>query len=112
MATVTNLPDKSISFDLDAEERDPKDVKEPFIARVQGRAVTMIDPEEIDWQDLLEITKPTDFLRYALTPEDRAYVSGLEMPAWKLGKLISAYSDYYGIEERVERLQRQARFNG
>ena len=52
MATAPKLPD--VVFDLDAETRAPDEIKEPFTTKVQGRVITMIDPEEFDWQDLAE----------------------------------------------------------
>ena len=99
----------NLALDLDAEERRPADVKEPFKVKVAGRVITFIDPEELDWQDLLDINKPTDWLHYSLSREDRQHLYEQRLPGWKLNKLIEAFMAWYNIEARAEEIQRQQR---
>ena len=103
---VTALPTK-ITFDLDSEEKD--DVKEPFVAQVGGRPLTFADPEDLDWQDLLDIEQPTDFIRYTLSDEDRQHLFSQALPGWKLGKLMETYMKHYGLDKKMQQFQREQR---
>lgn len=108
MTNVSNLP-VDVDFDLDAEERDPSEIKPPFRTNVGGRVITMTDPAEIDWQDLMEIGDPAMFLRYAMSKEDREHVAGLRIPGWKLGLLVEKYQKHYGLDEQLAKARRQGR---
>ncbi len=110
MATAPTVTE--VTFDLDAVKRPKEDVKEPFTTRIEGRVITMLDPEEIDWQDLASITAPTDFMRFALSREDRTFLFDLHMEGWKLGRLMEAYMNHYGLEDRLEKMQRAQRRDG
>jgi len=103
---VTSLPSAGVVFDLDAETRDEIP---PFVAQVGGRSITMIDPETMDWQDVMDIDSPLDFLRYCVTGEDREFIFGLKMPAWRLGRLMENYQKHYGLEEKMAAFQRSQR---
>jgi hypothetical protein len=102
---VTNLPHADIVLDLDTEER--TDTRPVFAANVGGRRIVMQDPEDLDWQDLYEIQTPQDFLHACLSPEDRKHLFEQKLPAWKLGKLISAFMNHYGLEDKLRELRRQ-----
>lgn len=104
MSNVSNLPATGIIFDLDAEERD--DVKEPFVANIGGRAITMTDPEDIDWQDLLDIENPVAFLRFCVSDDDRDHIFEQSMPGWKLGRLMDAYMKHYGVDKKMREFER------
>lgn len=101
-----------VVLDLDAEQRDEDEVKEPFTFKYGGRSMTMIDPEEIDWLDLVDLKSPTEILSYALTSEDRTFLFGQSMPGWKMGKLVKAYMNHYGLEDRMRQQQREQRAAG
>lgn len=105
---VTNLPDKRITFDLDAEERE--DAPEVFVANVNGRAISMQDPEELDWKDLLDITQPVDFIKYAVAEEDRQYIFAQKIKSWKLNRLMERYMDHYGLKEKLAEADRRQKF--
>jgi hypothetical protein len=108
-ATVTDLP-VNITLDLDAYERPAKDVKEPFAVKLGGRVVVFEDPEELDWQDLLDIDHPAEFLNYSVSVEDRRHIVDLKMPSHKFAKLMESYQTHFGIEDKVrEAKRRQAR---
>lgn len=104
---VTNLPQADIVLDLDVEERDPKDSRPVFAAVVGGRRIVMTDPEELDWQDLYEIQTPQDFLYACLSTEDRKHLFEQKLPAWKLGKLVTAFMNHYGLEDKLREARRR-----
>lgn len=103
MATVTELP-QNIQINLD--ELENEDAKEPFRAVVKGRTIEMKDPAELDWQDLLEITNPLDFMRYCMEKEDRKFLHEQKIEGWRFGKLIEAYMTYYELDEKLEEFRR------
>lgn len=108
MTNVINLPEPGVILDLDAEVRDPKDVKPPFIAKVGDKNIVLEDPSEIDWRDLAAVNIPADLLRVAMTREDRQYLSDQALPAWKFNKLMEAYYTHYDLEEKIRNAKRQA----
>lgn len=105
MSNVTDLP-QNVDLDLDAAERPRESVKEPFTVRLGGKVISMTDPEELDWQDLLEIEDPTDFLRFCVSDEDRAHIRKQKLEGWKLGRLMEAYMSHYGLDEKLADAQR------
>lgn len=88
-----------VSLDLDALEREGEGAgKEPFTARHGGRVYTMIDPQEVDWQDLLAcLNNPTLFFKYTLAGASRNEFLSTPMPTWKVNKLMADYLDHYGL---------------
>lgn len=107
---VSQLPgDVSIDLDLDNAQRDPAEVVPPFRTRVGGKAITMIDPSDFDWQDLLDIQNPQDFLRYCLSDEDREHLSNQSMPGWKLNLLMDSYMKHFKLDKRLQQAQREER---
>jgi hypothetical protein len=109
---VTRLPEPGVILDLDAEARDPKDVKPPFVAKVGERNITLQDPTEVDWRDLAAVEIPADLLRVAMSREDRNYLQSLALPAWKFNRLMEAYYVHYDLEEKIRNAKRQAAFGG
>jgi hypothetical protein len=105
---VTRLPEPGVILDLDAEERDPKDVKPPFVAKVGDRNITMADPSEIDWRELASVEIPQDLLRVAMSKEDRNHLQRTALPGWKFNRLMEAYYTHYDLEEKIRAAKRQA----
>lgn len=103
---VRELP-ANVTLDLDAYERPAKDVKPDFTVKLGGRVITFKDPEEMDWQDLLDIEHPAHFLRYAVTAEERQHILALEMPAHKFGKLMDSYQQHFDLEDKVAQARRR-----
>ena len=108
MATVSKLPEPGVILDLDVEERD--DAKEPFVAKVAGRNITLQDPSDIDWRDLAEIEIPADLLRVAMSREDRQHLQSTPMPSWKFNRLMESYYTHYDLDEKIRNAKRQASF--
>lgn len=108
---VTPLPE-NVVFDLDAEERPAEEVKPDFTVRINGRVLTMTDPEEIDWQDLLDIENPVDFLHYCTSQEDREFLYAQRMGGWKLGRLMDRYMKHFELDAKMQQFKRQQRRGG
>lgn len=110
MPPVTQLP-VNVDLDLDSYAK-PADQEIPdFTVRLGGRVVTFTNPDEIDWQDLLDITDPVQFIRYSCTKEDREHIVSLRLPGFKMSKLMEAYQTHFQIEDKMDRARRAERFN-
>lgn len=110
MNDISRLPDPGVVLDLDTEERDPKDIRPPFVVKIGGRSVTFADPSDIDWRDLAAVEIPADLIRVSLTREDRLHIQEQNMPSWKFGRLMEAYYEHYDLEEKIRNAKRQAQF--
>lgn len=107
--TVKNLPEP-IDFDLDAYERPAEEVIPDFRIKVGGRVVVMTSPDELDWKDLLEIQDPVNFLRHAVSAEDRNHILSIKLSGHQFGKLMESYYAHFHIEERMEKARQAERF--
>ena len=94
MSEQTN---ERIDFNLDTVEREK--TYQPFHPAINGRVITMTDPSELDWKQLLEIESPVMFLRYCVSEEDKDFLRDAKIPGWKFGKLIEAYQKHYGLDK-------------
>lgn len=110
MTDVSHLPTPGIVLDLDIEERDPEDVKPPFIVNVEGRTITFADPSEIDWKLLAGIEVPADLFAVALQKDDRKHLRTVNLPGWKFNRLMEAYYSHYDLEDKIRAAKRQAQF--
>lgn len=106
MSNVTPLPGH---VNLNLDEVENEEAKEPFVVVLGGREISFSDPAELDWQDLLEINDPVQFLRYVVSKEDREYIHKQRIPAFKFAKLMDAFSTYYELDEKLEQARREAR---
>jgi hypothetical protein len=97
--TVTTVPGPDVALDLDTLEREGVRA-DAFRFTHDGRIYEMVDPQEIDWQDLLSgFRNPALFIRYALRPEDAASFFGTRVPAWKMTALMERYQKHYGLPD-------------
>lgn len=99
----------NISLDLDAEKRPESEIKPPFVAMVKGREITMTDPAELDWRELILLESPTEFLRLSLSAEDRKFLLEQDLPGWKFNRLMESYYSHYDLEEKVRKARQQQR---
>lgn len=88
-----------VHLNLDTLEREEH--YETFRPVVNGRAISMTDPAELDWQVLADIEDPTEFLRHAIGEEDKDFLRSAKIPGWKFGKLIDGYVKHYGLDKQV-----------
>lgn len=83
-------------FDLDTLERGV--TKELFAFAAGGHTFHMADPEALDWHTQAAFT---DGDLVAIMPtllgDDWEAFDQLEMPAWKLERLMTAWAKHYGI---------------
>lgn len=89
-------------IDLDSLERDDPAVGlPPFAFTFEGRRIELQDPVEIDWQDLVEMSRnPGSFAMAAMSPADRKFFEQHTVPTWKIEKLVNAYQEYYDIDDK------------
>ncbi len=89
----------NISLDLDALEREGA-VAEQFTFQHKGRTYRMMDPQDIDWQDLLSgLRNPAMFVRFAMPLADQAEFFAARVPAWKMNKLMEAWQAHFGLPD-------------
>lgn len=106
MTDVSTLP-QNISLDLDVATRD--DEKPPFRVVVSERTIEMKDPAELDWRDLILLDSPTEFIRLALSKDDREFLYAQDLPGWKFNKLMEAYYGHFDLEEKLHEARRNQR---
>lgn len=94
---------QKIHWSLDvAEAERAEEVKdrESFRIDIGGHTIEMVDARDIDWKILLEIEHPVQFLKYAIKPEDQAYLRRADISGAVFNSLIEAYMRHYGLESR------------
>lgn len=109
--SVSQLP-QHIDLDLDTAERPESEVKPPFAANIAGRRITMEDPADLDWRDLLLLENPAEFLRLSLTKDDRKFLLEQPLPGWKFNKLMEAYYNHYDLDDKIAAAKRQQALGG
>lgn len=88
-----------ISLDLDTLEREG-DVPGPFTFTHDGEQYAMLDPQEVDWQDLLSgLRNPALFIRFAMPITDQKRFFAKRVPAWKMNKLMEAYTSHFNLPD-------------
>jgi hypothetical protein len=86
-------------FDMDALEREGA-VPEPFTFQYEGATYHMLDPQEIDWQNLLSgLRNPALFVRFAMPLDEQRDFFARQVPSWKMNKLMAAYQDHFGLPD-------------
>ena len=96
---TSTVEDTSGVLDLDALEREGGPAK-PYQFKLGGKVYTMIDPQEIDWQDLISsLRNPALFIRYAMTTEDQKAFFDARVPSWKMNKMMEGYQAHYGLPD-------------
>lgn len=86
-------------FDLDALERQGA-AAAPFKFIHKGRQYTMLDPQEIDWQDLIQgLRNPALFVRFAMPIDQQRDFFTSRIEAWKMNALMEQYQKHYGLPD-------------
>jgi hypothetical protein len=106
MSDISNLP-VDLAIDLDAAERPADEVKPPFRAKVADRVITMKDPSDLDWRDLMNLTDPREFIRLSMDAEDRQFLARTPIPGWKFNQLMEAFYHHYDLEELAAQARRE-----
>lgn len=89
-------PMSKINLNLDTAEREKS--YEPFVVVIDGRSITMTDPAELDWKDLLAIEQPSEFFRHCMSEDDQAFLRKTNIPGWKFRLLLESYQRHYGLD--------------
>ena len=104
--TPASEPDAAgvaVSLDLDTLNKfDVIDdaVEEEFTIRLKGHVFSMIDPRDIDWQDVFQsLRNPVMFMRYAMPQEQQDLFYSLGMPAWQLGVVMERWHKHYKMAD-------------
>lgn len=96
-------PDKPAPVALNLDTLDREARPEPFSVVHGGKPYTFIDPEDIDWRDLLRaLNEPSAFFDLTLPADKTKQFSAVKLPGWKLNALMKAYLEHYGIPSSPE----------
>lgn len=106
MSDVTSLP-LDLAIDLDNIERPADEVKPPFRAQAGGKVITMADPSDLDWRDLLNLQDPKEFIRLTMSKEDRDHLASTPIPGWKFNQLMDSFYRHYDLEELANEARRR-----
>jgi hypothetical protein len=100
-APAKQPPPARITINLDDLERDPAEVKEPFIFLHNGEWYQIMDPSEIDWQDLLIADRnPAYLFAKGLADKDKREQFFAEpMRGWKMEALMKRYRKHFGLPD-------------
>ncbi|MGK5677523.1 hypothetical protein [Actinoplanes sp. URMC 104] len=98
-----------VSLDLDSLEKiDVLDdvVTEPFTFRLAGAVFELMDPRDIDWQDLTRaVQNPLSMLRYALPRDQQDLFYALPMEGWKLQVIFERWNKHFKMGSPEELAQ-------
>lgn len=92
---------RKVLFNLDQLENEKS--AEPFVFAYQGKEFELLDPKDIDWQDLMVIQDNPRLTLHVLMPEDqRAEFLELKLPMRKFEALLSRWQDHFGLPNAGE----------
>jgi hypothetical protein len=100
MATTEKSPRVIFDVDVEIEKRKSDSaLKDPFVARIAGRDITLTDANDLDWQIHLEVQEnPIRVLRHCMSEEDRRYLQETKgVPVAVFTALVEAYREHYGL---------------
>lgn len=87
-----------VILDLDTLEREQ--AAKPFYFRHNERRYLLIDPQEMDWQDLIvAIGDMYAFFRKAVPVDDQPEFFTTKMASWKMKALMERYQQHYGLPD-------------
>lgn len=97
-------PKKKVTLDLDTlDDEEPPESKEPFTFRLGGVEYEPVDPEELDWQDLLVGQENPRLMMHIILPEEqRKTFFGQKLAVRKLKRLTVDYARHYGLGAQGE----------
>lgn len=91
-----------ISINLDTLERETPPAK-PFSAVVKGTRYVFRDVNDIDWKVIVMAEQnPMLFVSSAVEDKQRDEFIALDIPSWKMQKLITMYREHFGIPTSPE----------
>lgn len=91
------MASEKIQFNLQTIERE-KTYTPYVVALSDGTTITMTDPAELDWSEILMIENPADFFRFCVAEEDKPKLRKEKIPGWKMRLLIEDFQRHYGLD--------------
>lgn len=88
---------QKIMDNLDEFERTER--YELYAFGFKGRRIELVDPAELDWQDLANLRDETEFLKLSMSDEDLGFFLDQKVPVWRVKELMERYFKHYGIED-------------
>jgi hypothetical protein len=83
-------------FNLDELENEK--TSEPFVFEFGGDVFELLDPKDIDWQDLLVIQENPRLTLHVIMPEDqRAQFLEKKLPMRKFEVLLNRWQQHFGL---------------
>lgn len=99
MTEAAAATEDKVTLDLDALDR--QDPPKPFIFKHNGITFQLLDPDGIDWQDLLAaLRNPHLFFKHALGDDElRKKFLTAPMPSWKMRRLMTEYQEHFNLPD-------------
>jgi hypothetical protein len=94
-------PGVKLASNLDAYERERPE--NPFWFQHEGQYFRMVDPDDVDFQDvIIGQENPRLMLHVLLDPDQRDSFFSLRMPIGKMKKLVADYTTHFGMTDLGE----------
>lgn len=104
-------PGVKLATNLDTYEKERP--SEPFWFQHEGKYFHMVDPEDVDFQDIIiGQENPRLMLHVLIDAEQRDAFFSLRMPMGKMKKLINDYTRHFGLTDLGELGGSAQSFNG
>lgn len=99
---ITQLPaGVKLTTNLDTYEKERPN--EPFWFQHEGQFFHMVDPDDVDFQDIVIGQENPRLMLHVLLDEDqRDAFFALRMPVGKMKKLVEDYTQHYGLTDLGE----------
>jgi nicotinic acid phosphoribosyltransferase len=88
--------DEQLDFDLDALEVKNRGV---FRFKLEGRVITLSDPNRVDWKILAEMQQPIELLKHVANLEDREWLREHPIPIEDLKRVMDKYAQKFELPE-------------
>jgi hypothetical protein len=100
---VTKITSKDIAINLASLDREDAPAK-PFVVsgpkgEHENETVTFTDPSDLEWEVLLVIDRPVEFLRHVLSEQDRKTFKSWRLPGWQMRAVMQDFQTYYGLDK-------------
>jgi hypothetical protein len=90
-----------VALNLDTLDREAR--PGPFSVVLGGKPYVFLDPEDIDWRDLLHALKDPSVFFNLMLPADKSKAwAANKLPGWKLNALMDNYIQHYGLQSSPE----------
>lgn len=86
-----------VALDLDSLERE--NAPEPFVVKLGGRRISMIDVRDLDWQLAASLSpnRPYQFFEAVVPEDEQEHFLSQQLPLWKIERMAQQYRDHYGL---------------